>query len=77
MSESLSYPAELTDSVGGGVTITFPDFPDVRAWGADEAEALRNGAEALQTAVWNALNDGMILPTASEAHERPMVSVMA
>ena len=75
MNESVSYPAELTDSVDG-VTITFPDFPDVRAWGADEAEALRNGAEALQTAVWNALNDGMILPIPSEARQRPMVSVM-
>lgn len=75
MNESLSYPAELSDSVDG-VTITFPDFPGVRAWGADEAEALRNGAEALQTAVWNALNDGMILPIPSEPHERPMVSVM-
>lgn len=75
MSESLSYPAELNDTVEG-VTITFPDFPDVSAWGADEAEALRKGAEALQTVVWNALNDGMILPLPSEARERPMVSVM-
>lgn len=75
MTETLSYPAELSDSVEG-VTISFPDFPGVRAWGADEAEALRQGAEALQTAVSNALNDGMILPIPSEARERPMVSVM-
>lgn len=75
MNETVSYPAELVDRVDG-VTVSFPDFPGVQAWGADEREALRNGAEALQTAVWNALNDGMILPEPSEAHERPVVSVM-
>ncbi|WP_421995239.1 type II toxin-antitoxin system HicB family antitoxin [Roseococcus sp.] len=75
MTETLSYPAELVDTVDG-VTISFPDFPGVQAWGADEAEALRNGAEALQTALWHAINDGMIPPEPSEAHERPMISVM-
>jgi antitoxin HicB len=75
MTETLSYPAELADTVDG-VTISFPDFPDVRAWGADEEEALRNGADALQTALWHAVNDGMIPPVPSEARERPMVSVM-
>lgn len=72
MNETLNYPAELVD----GVTTSFPDFPDVRAWGADDREALRNGAEALQTTLRHARNDGMIPPVPSEARERPMVSVM-
>ena len=75
MTETLSYPAELVVSTDG-VSITFPDFPDVKAWGVDEQEALHNGAEVLRAALWEALNDGMILPEPSEPHERPVVSIV-
>ncbi|TCI00119.1 hypothetical protein EJV46_05550 [Roseococcus sp. SYP-B2431] len=75
MTETLSYPAELTVRAEG-VTIAFPDFPEVTAWGVDEGEALSKGAEVLRSALWDALNDGMILPVPSEPGERPVVSVV-
>jgi predicted RNase H-like HicB family nuclease len=75
MTETLSYPAELVVSTDG-VSISFPDFPDVTAWGADEEDALEKGAEVLRSALWDALNDGMILPEPSEPRERPVVSVV-
>jgi predicted RNase H-like HicB family nuclease len=75
MTETLTYPADLTVSTDG-VSISFPDFPDVMAWGADEDEALERGAEVLRSALWDALNDGMILPVPSDPRERPVVSVV-
>ena len=75
MTETLSYPADLVVSTDG-VTISFPDFPDVTAWGADEDEALNKGAEVLKSALWDALNDGMILPPPSEPGERPVVAIV-
>jgi predicted RNase H-like HicB family nuclease len=75
MTETLSYPAELAVSTEG-VTISFPDFPGATAWGADEDEALEKGAEVLRSVLWDALNDGMILPVPSEPRERPVVSVV-
>jgi predicted RNase H-like HicB family nuclease len=75
MTETLSYPAELTVTVEG-VSVAFPDFPEVVAWGADEGEALAKGAEVLRAALWDALNDGMILPIPSPPGERPVVSIV-
>ncbi len=75
MTETLSYPAELDVSTDG-VSISFPDFPDVTAWGANEEEALEKGAEVLKSVLWDALNDGMMLPMPSEPRERPIVSIV-
>ncbi|MDB5416381.1 MAG: HicB like antitoxin of bacterial toxin-antitoxin system [Rubritepida sp.] len=73
MTVTLTYPAELkTDA--DGVTIAFPDVPGATAWGVDEDDALRNGADILRTALLEMQAEGVALPVPGEAHERPMVS---
>jgi antitoxin HicB len=44
------YPVNLTPD-DGTILVTFPDVPEAISFGADQDEALRYAAKALQTAL--------------------------
>lgn len=45
----LSYPVTMTLDTNGTYLVGFPDFPEANSVGDDEADALYNAADALQT----------------------------
>ncbi|HEY4254381.1 MAG TPA: type II toxin-antitoxin system HicB family antitoxin [Roseomonas sp.] len=69
-----AYPA-VVEVAADGATITFPDVPGAISAGADEAEALRQGADALVSVLADMCDRGEALPVPSAARGRPMVSV--
>lgn len=71
-----AYPAQL-DAGPDGVTITFPDVPGAISEGDTEAEALREGADALASMLAEMCHQGLALPVPSAARGRPMVTVTA
>lgn len=69
-----AYPAELLRE-DGGVTITFPDVPGAISEGANRAEALAEGADALASILAAMAADGLPIPAPGAARGRPLVSV--
>ncbi|CAN7188778.1 type II toxin-antitoxin system HicB family antitoxin [Pseudoduganella sp. LjRoot289] len=47
----LNYPVTLTPDTNGSYLVGFPDFPEANSVGDDEADALRNAVDALETAL--------------------------
>lgn len=72
-SPTLAYPARLQPEPEGGFTVTFPDFDMGVTYGPDRAEALRQGADLLETIVANCLAEGWEVPPPSPARGRPLV----
>jgi antitoxin HicB len=46
-----SYPVTLTPDSNGTLLVTFADIPEANAVGTDEADALRQGLDALEAAL--------------------------
>lgn len=69
----LSYPVELFDDEGT-VMVTFPDIPGARTYGEDDAEALANAIDALETMIAAMISDREEIPAPSRASGRPLVS---
>ena len=47
----LRYPMKLKAAEEGGFVITFPDIPEAITQAEDEADAMRRGSDALETAL--------------------------
>jgi antitoxin HicB len=50
-SAPLNYPVTLEPDDNGTVLVGFPDFPEANSVGDNEAEALQNAVDALETAI--------------------------
>ena len=70
------FPVELTREDDGSVTVAFDGLPGT-TWGATEAEALRQAADALVTVLSTYVSDNEPVPRPKPAHGRPLVSVNA
>ncbi len=68
------YPVRLAREDDGSVTLTFDGLPGV-TWGATEAEALGQAADALVTVLSAYVEDGEPVPTPKPARGRPVVAV--
>ena len=66
------YPVDL-QSDGDTVLVTFPDIPEAITFGEDEAEALLQAKDALETALSMYVDGRRNLPTPSPADGRPTV----
>ncbi len=71
-----AYPIEVQEAADG-VTVTCPDMPEMITDGQTRAEALERAADALVTALSIYVEDGRVIPRASPARGRPVVSVTA
>lgn len=69
---NLDYPVELTPD-GDTVLVTFPDVPEAITFGADEAEALLQARDALETALSMYVDDRRDLPVPSPTEGRQTV----
>ena len=61
------YPVELTRDTNGQILATVPDVPEVAAVGDDEAGALRETVDALETALDFYFDDRRPVPMPSKA----------
>lgn len=66
------YPVILTPDEGS-VLVTFPDVPEAITFGQDEAAALVQAVDALETALSFYVEDRRALPVPSSAAGRPTV----
>jgi antitoxin HicB len=71
-----AYPVEISEAADG-VTLTFPDVPEVITCGATVEEALRRAPDALATGLSFYVADLRSLPVASPANGRVVISVGA
>lgn len=69
---NLDYPVVLTPD-GDTVMATFPDVPEAITFGGDEAEALLQARDALETALSMYVDGRRDLPAPSPAEGRPTV----
>jgi antitoxin HicB len=69
----LNYPVELTED-DGTIMVSFPDIPGAHTWGEDQAEALANAVDALETMIAAMIADREAIPPPSAARRRPTVS---
>lgn len=69
----LNYPVEFEED-DGTVMVSFPDVPGARTFGEDEAEALANAVDALETMIAAMIADREEIPAPSAARGRPTVS---
>lgn len=67
------YPVHLSRDDNGTVLATFPDVPEAITFGADEAEALLQAADALETGLSFYVDARRPLPLPSAAQGRPTV----
>ena len=68
------YPVEFTPDDNGTVMATFPDVPEVTTFGDDEAEALANARDALETALTAYITDRRDIPAPSATAGRSTVA---
>lgn len=74
----LNYPVTLTPDTNGTLLVGFPDFPEANSVGDDEAGALKNAAEALETAIEIYFDERRPVPSPSEpAHDQRLVALPA
>lgn len=66
------YPVILS-SDGGKILVTFPDVPEAITFGADEAEALQQAVDALETGLSFYVEDRRPLPEPSARPDLPTV----
>ena len=79
MTHDFSYPILLAaDEAEGGFVVSFPDLPEAITQGDDEADALAQGADALEEAVAGRIRRGEDIPAPSAARRgQRMVTVPA
>lgn len=63
----LVYQARFVPNADGHIYVSFPDVPEAITFGSDEADACRQAADALATALLFRTDDGMASPP-FEAH---------
>ena len=61
------YPAVLTIDDNDTVMVTFPDVPEEVTFGADEAAALAQAVDALETVIWSRMRAHAHVPLPSPA----------
>lgn len=71
-----AYPVEITQD-GDAMLLSFPDIPEAITFGEDEAEALLQGQDALETALEMYVDDRRAIPVPSPADGRPLVAPSA
>jgi antitoxin HicB len=60
------YPAKLKAAKEGGFVVTFPDFPEAITQGEDLDDALRHGADVLESAIDWYIEEGKPVPAPSK-----------
>ena len=70
----LNYPVELAPDDNDTVMVSFPDIPGARSFGDDDADALVNAVDALETMLSAMIADRQDIPPPSGARGRPTVS---
>lgn len=60
-----AYRVELTPDDNDTVMVTFPDFPEAVTFGDDEADALANAVDALETVLAAYITDRRDIPVPS------------
>jgi antitoxin HicB len=73
----LAYPVVLKPDDNGTLLVTFPDVPEAVTFGEDEADALKRGADALETMLAARIADHEDLPLPSAPAGRPCVVLPA
>lgn len=68
-----NYPVELAPDDDGSIMVTFIDFPGA-TFGEDEADALANAVDLLETALAGYITDRQDIPPPSPAKGRKTVS---
>jgi len=68
----MNYPVELSRDDNDTVMLRFVDLPGA-TFGEDEADALANGVDLLETIINGLITDRKDIPAASEAAGRPTV----
>lgn len=63
-----NYPVILTPDDNDTVLVTFPDIPEAVTYGDDEADALANAVDALETALAGYIIDRRDIPSPSKAN---------
>lgn len=71
----MNYPVMLAPDDNDTVLVTFPDFPEAASFGDDEAEALANAVDALETILSAYILDRKDIPDPSPANGRATVSL--
>lgn len=71
----MNYPVELIPDDNHTVMVTFIDFPEAVSFGEDEADALANAVDALETIISAYIADRKDVPGPSPARGRPAVSL--
>ena len=73
-----SYPVTLTPDTNGSFTVGFSDIPEANSVGDDEAEALLNALDALETALEIYFDERRAVPLPSKAKKgQPVVTLPA
>ena len=67
--ENIVYPARFQTESGGGVCITFPDFPELLVIAGDWQEGMELAQRQLALAVIDRLDSGRELPSVAGPHE--------
>ena len=62
----LRYPVKLKAAEEGGFVVTFPDFPEAITQGEDLEDALRHGADVLESAIDWYIEEGKPVPAPSK-----------
>jgi antitoxin HicB len=62
----LSFPVHLEAAEEGGFVVTFPDIPEAITQGEDREDALRHGADALESALEFYFEDRRPVPVPSK-----------
>jgi antitoxin HicB len=74
----LRYPMLLEAAEEGGFIISFPDIPEAHSQAEDEAEAVRRGTDALETALEIYFEDGRPVPAPSKPKRgQPVIELRA
>lgn len=66
--ENIVYPARFQPESGGGLRITFPDFPELLVIAGDWQEGMELAQRQLALAVIDRLDSGRELPAAAGPH---------
>ncbi|HJQ18548.1 MAG TPA: type II toxin-antitoxin system HicB family antitoxin [Allosphingosinicella sp.] len=70
----LNYPVDLLPDDNGTILAVIPDVPGVTTYGDDEADALANAVDALETMLYAIITDREDIPPPSPARGRPTVA---
>jgi len=71
----VTYPIVLTPDDNGSLLVTCPDLPEVTSFGADETDALRHAADAVEEALAARMAHREPIPDPSPAHGLPVVEL--